>query len=123
MIIGIGNDIIEIERIKNAITKKGFIERYFTKKEIELFVSRKSNPEIIAGNFTIKEAVSKVFGSGVRGFSLIDIEVLRDSKGKPYVNLYRNAKLLAEQIGIKTLFVSIAHCKDYAVGFAVGEGE
>lgn len=123
MIIGIGNDIIEIDRIKKAIARAGFIEKYFTTREIELFESRNSNPEIIAGNFTVKEAVSKVFGTGVRGFSLIDIEVLRDIQGKPYVNLLRNAKLQAEKNGIKTLFVSIAHCKDYAVGFAVGEGE
>ena len=46
------------------------------------------HPQKAAGNFAVKEAISKVFGTGVRGFGLKDIEVLRDPRGKPYVILY-----------------------------------
>ena len=49
-----------------------------------------------ASNFAVKEAVSKVFGTGIRNFSLLDIEVLRDPLGKPYVNLYGAAKDIAK---------------------------
>jgi len=122
MIKGIGNDIVEIERISKVIDNSRFIDKYFSEKEKELFINRKMNPEILAGNFAVKEAVSKVFGTGVRNFNLIDIEVLRDELGKPYVILSNGAKNIADSIGIDKIFVSISHCEKYAVGFAIGEG-
>lgn len=121
MIVGIGNDIIEINRIEDAVHKPGFLERYFTASEIELFNKRKMNVSTIAGNFAAKEAVSKVLGTGIRGFALTDIEVLRDELGKPFVNLYREAASLAEQLSITQLHVSISHSKEYATAFALGE--
>lgn len=123
MIIGIGNDIIEIERINRAISKPRFLQKYFTEKEIELYSERNCNIEIIAGNFAVKESVSKVFGTGVRGFALKDIEVLRDEMGKPFVILHHEAKNIAEKMKIKHLLVSISHSEKYAVGFAVGEDD
>lgn len=122
MIIGIGNDIIEIDRIQKAIVRVQFIEKYFTEKEIELYESRNQNIEILAGNFAVKESVSKVFGTGIRGFGLRDIEVLRDELGKPYVVLYKEAKEIAENMKINHLFVTISHSQKYVVGFAIGEG-
>jgi holo-[acyl-carrier protein] synthase len=121
MIIGIGQDIIEIERIKKAVSSERFLVRYFTVKEIELYRRRNSNPEVLAGNFAVKEAVAKVFGTGFIGFTMIDIEVLRDDYGKPYVNLYRQAKEKAYELGIMHLHVSISHNKTNAVGLAIGE--
>lgn len=123
MIIGIGNDIIEIERINKAVLKPRFLEKYFTENEINLFYTRNSNIEIIAGNFAVKESVSKVFGTGVRGFTLKDIEVLRDEMGKPFVILHHQAKNIAEKMKINNLHVSISHSEKYAVGFAVGEDD
>lgn len=122
MIKGIGNDIVEIDRIKKVIERPQFIEKYFTGREIDLYHTRQKNVEILAGNFAVKESVSKVFGTGVRGFGLKDIEVLRDEFGKPYVLLHNEAKKLAEQMQINQLFVSISHSEKYAIGFAVGEG-
>lgn len=122
MIIGIGNDIIEIERIQKAIERIQFIEKYFTQKEMELYESRNQNIEILAGNFAVKESVSKVFGTGIRGFGLRDIEVLRDELGKPYVILYNEAKKIADHKKINHLFVTISHSQKYVVGFAIGEG-
>lgn len=123
MIIGIGNDIVEMERISKSVLKPRFLEKYFTEKEIMLFLERNENIEIIAGNFAVKESVSKVFGTGIRGFSLKDIEVLRDELGKPFVILHNQAKNIAENMKINNLHVSISHSKKYAVGFAVGEDE
>ena len=52
-----------------------------------------------------------------------DIEVLRDELGKPYVNLYGRARKTAEEKGILRLEVSISNTREYAMAFAVGEGE
>ena len=70
MIVGIGNDIIEIERIRKAASRDRFLEKYFTENENELFESRKHQPQTIGGNFAVKEAVSKSHGHGYQGFFL-----------------------------------------------------
>jgi holo-[acyl-carrier protein] synthase len=114
-IYGIGTDIIEIERIKKAVEKSmKFVEKFYSDKEIELFKSRNFRMSSIAGNFAAKEAVSKALGTGIRNFSLRDIEILRDDYNKPYVNLYGNAKQLAETLDIAEILVSISHSKEYA---------
>jgi phosphopantetheine--protein transferase-like protein len=123
MIRGIGNDIIEIDRIEKALTNNRFLEKYFTEDENELFKSKKYRAESIAGNFAVKEAVSKALGTGFRSFSPIDIEVLRDNNNKPFVNLYNRAKELADELGINEIHVSISHSKDNVIAIAIGEGK
>ncbi len=120
MIIGIGVDIIEIERIKQAVEKtEGFLSRVFTASEIEFFSQRRNNPQVIAGNFAAKEAVVKALGTGLRGFEWTDIEVLRDALGKPYVLLYNSASTILANDCV--IHISISHCKEYAVANAVIE--
>ncbi|GAA0086982.1 holo-ACP synthase [Clostridium sp. CTA-7] len=120
MIIGIGTDIIEIDRIENAINKtNGFIDKLFTKREIEMFKSRNMRAEVVAGNFAAKEAISKAFGTGIRGFSLKEIEVLRDKLGKPEVFLSDNINNL---IGKKyNINISISHNNTSSIAFAILE--
>lgn len=118
MIVGIGTDIIEISRVVKACEKETFRKKYYTEKELELAVS---NNQKLADNFAVKEAVSKMFGTGFRSIRPIDIEVLRDSLGKPYVNLSGAAKATAMQLNIDKIFVTISNSKDYAVAFVVGE--
>ena len=118
MIVGIGTDIVEIDRIIKAPNIDKFIDKYFTNEESKLFMKKKSS---IAGNFATKEAVSKVFGTGVRKFSLKDIEVLRDELGKPYVNLYNNARKIADDLKISTIHISISDTDKYAIAYAIGE--
>lgn len=122
MIVGIGTDLIEIERIKKAVDKsEHFLTRYFTDKEIAYFNSKKNNYESIAANFAVKEAVSKAIGTGFRNFSLKDIEVLRDDLGKPYVNLYNRANEIISKLNMTTLHVSISHSRTNAIAFVVIE--
>ncbi len=118
MIIGIGTDIIEIQRVKKACGKEAFFTRCFTEKERILIDNNFSRA---AGNFAVKEAVSKVFGTGIRGFQLTDIEVLRDEFGKPYVNLYNNAVSIAKKQNISKIHISISNTKEYAIAYAIGE--
>lgn len=120
MIIGVGTDIIEIERVKRATeSTKGFIEKLFTNKEIEMFKSKGMRAEVIAGNFAAKEAISKSLGTGIRGFSLKEIEVLRDELGKPIVGLSENIeKLIGKSYKLN---LSISHNNTSAIAFTVLE--
>jgi len=119
MIIGIGIDLIEIERIKKACAKEAFLLRSFTSAEIECIGGRE---ERAAGNFAVKEAVSKAMGTGFRGMSLNEIEVLRDDLGKPFVRLYGRAGAMAEALGIARWHVSISNTKTLATAYVIGEG-
>ncbi|CRZ34715.1 holo-[acyl-carrier protein] synthase [Herbinix hemicellulosilytica] len=118
MIVGIGVDLVEINRIGKACEKEGFLNKCYTEDEVRLI---DNNWQKAAGNFAVKEAVAKMFGTGFRGFSPKDIEVLRDSLGKPYVNLYGKAAQMAKDRQISYIHVSITNTKDYANAFVVGE--
>ncbi|WP_167957907.1 holo-ACP synthase [Anaerosporobacter faecicola] len=120
MIIGIGVDLIEAKRVEKACEKEHFLKRCFTEAEIDLIQQDKRKA---ADNFAVKEAVSKMFGTGFRGFSLTEIEVLRDELGCPYVVLYGNALALAEKLGIMRVHVSITNTRIYSNAYVIGEGK
>ena len=121
MIIGIGTDIVEINRIEKVIMRtSSFIEKSFTNNEIEYFKLKGLKGNVIAGNFAAKEAISKALGTGFRGFGLQDIEILRDELGKPVANLsYKIYKLL--DIKEFKIHVSISHSNENAIAYAVLE--
>ena len=120
MIIGIGNDIIEIERIEKAILKEGFKNKVYTQRELENIEKRGNRTETYAGIFSAKEAISKAIGTGVREFSLTDLEILNDDLGKPYVvvseKLDKILKVKKEDYQIE---ISISHSKKYATAMAI----
>ena len=107
MILGIGNDIVEIARIEKAIQNESFKKRVYTLAEIEL-IEKKGAGKIAsyAGRFSAKEAISKAMGTGVRGFNLIDIEILNDDIGKPLV-IFKND--LKDKMKGKRVELSISH--------------
>lgn len=121
MIRGIGIDLIEVERIKKAMMRQGFIERYFTIEEILMFKEHNMNPLKVAGNFATKEAVVKMFGTGFRKIRLKDIEVLRDYLGKPTVKLHEQALFVAGEVKLDYIHVSISNTNEYVTAIAVGE--
>lgn len=119
--IGLGIDIIEIDRIENAIKKNDkFLERLFNESEIAYIEVKGNKYETIAGLFAAKEAVSKVLGTGISGFSWLDIEISHEESGQPIVLLKNEAKSIAEDKSITKIMISISHCKTYAVANAVG---
>lgn len=118
MIVGIGQDLIEIQRVMKALEKENFRAKCFTSLEIDM---ANGNDIKLVDNFAVKEAVSKVLGTGFRSFMPKDIEVLRDFNGKPYVNLYGNALELFNSLKITNIFVSISNTKDYTTAVAIGE--
>lgn len=120
MIKGIGTDIIEIDRIAKSIEKPSFVDTIFSELEQKLYHG--TNPQTLAGNFAVKEAVAKAFGTGFKGCSPLEIEVLRKKSGQPYVVLNGNARKIYEELGGKKLLVSISHSKENVVAFVVIEG-
>ncbi|MDF2567870.1 MAG: acpS [Oscillospiraceae bacterium] len=113
-----GVDLVPISRIEKSIKNPRFIEKVFSPAEQELFESRKFSPATIAANFAGKEAFSKSLGTGVRGFSLNEVEILRDELGCPYIRLLGKAKQAAESKGLQ-FSVSLSHTDTDAVAFVV----
>ena len=120
MIVGIGTDLIESERVVTACRKQAFLQRAYTERERR---EASDNLRRLAGDFAVKEAVSKALGTGFSGFGPGDIEVLRDELGKPYVCLYRGALARAGKIGADRIHVSITDTADHTLAFAVAESE
>ena len=116
MILGIGNDIVEIARIEKAISNEKFKKRVYTEKEIEIKEKKGSKAASYAGRFSAKEAISKALGTGVRDFNLTDIEILNDELGKPYV-VFKN--ILKDKMAGMRMEISISHSKEYATAVAV----
>ena len=126
MILGVGVDIIEIERIDNATKNQNkFLNKIFTENELQYFRKRSMNSEVIAGNFAAKEAISKTLGTGFRNISFLDIEILRDKLGKPIVNIENKIKKNIEHIfgggQVYKIHITISHSKSNAVAYAVLE--
>ena len=120
MIVGIGNDIIEIERIEKAISKESFKDKIYTQRELENIKKRGNRAETYAGVFSAKEAISKAIGTGVREFSLIDLEILNDDLGKPYVVVSEKLdKIIKSKKENYQIEISISHSKKYATAVAM----
>ena len=115
-----GVDIIEIHRIKQVLDRYGerFLNRLFTPNEIDYCRGRAPN---LAGRFAAKEATMKALGTGVRGVSWKDIEVVRADSGAPSVKLHGRAENRAEQLHVVEISVSISHSREYAVAFVVAQ--
>jgi holo-[acyl-carrier protein] synthase len=116
----VGVDIIEIARIEKAINRWGdrFFRRIYT--ELELKLCRK-RPARLAARFAAKEAVMKALGTGVRGISWREVEILAEPSGKPRVHLYGKAQKKASDLGLDRVAISLSDSKEYAVAFVVGE--
>ena len=117
-----GVDIIEIPRIKQVLDRYGqrFLDRVFTPDEIAYCRGRAPN---LAGRFAAKEAAMKALGTGVRGVSWKDIEVIRADSGAPSLRLHGRAEKRAERLQMSEMSLSISHSREYAVAFVVTQRE
>jgi len=121
MILGIGTDIIEVARVKRAISKTAFKAKVFSTREIEYCEAGKG-AESFAARFAAKEAFFKALGTGWRdGMGITEVEILNDDLGKPSIFLSGKALEAFEQKGAKHVHVSLSHIKDKAVAFVVIE--
>ena len=122
MIVGTGIDIVEIARFRKAKQKWGrsFLNKIFTKNEVDYSKKRRVQDQHFAARFAAKEAVLKAFGEKISDIhNWQDIEILNDKSGKPYIRFHRSAKKLKDQEGIDKVILSMAHCKKHAVANAI----
>jgi holo-[acyl-carrier protein] synthase len=124
MIVGIGVDIVDIERVRGILEryKDRFVDRVFTDTE-KLYARRGvKTAERLAGRFAVKEAVLKAFGTGKsQGILWRDVETVPGPKGKPVVKLHGNAYKYMNILSADTVHVSITHDGGKAVAFVVIE--
>lgn len=122
MIVGVGCDIIEIERIARAIKSESFIRRVFTAEEAAYCQRRGQQAAAsFAARFAAKEAVLKALGTGLREGSLQEIAVDNDVLGKPLVQLSGHFAMLAKQLGVKNIQISLSHSREFAVAYVIME--
>ncbi len=125
-IIGIGIDVIEVERIDEAVEEFGdrFLERIFTEGELSYCGSQRRPAIHYAARWAAKEAVSKAFGTGIGAeLGWTDIEIVRRESGEPELVLHGRAKEFAVEVGVREVKVSLTHAKHYAAANAVVLGE
>ena len=117
-----GIDIVEIERVARVLARhpERFLARVYTPAEVAHCRGRVSE---LAARFAAKEATMKALGTGVRGVSWSDIEVLPNRRGKPLLLLHRTAARRAEQIGLTDVDITLTHAREYAAAVVVGHVE
>jgi holo-[acyl-carrier protein] synthase len=124
-VIGLGTDIVNINRIKKIYTKYGnqFLDKILTEseKKIEKKNSRLKNIETIAKRFAAKEAISKAIGHGFsKGIHFKNIEIYNDKNGRPYANVNGKAKIILNKLSKKhNIFLSLSDDKPWAVATAL----
>ena len=126
MIKGIGIDLVDKSRIKDIHSKHGlrFENKILSLKELEELSERSDSNKIsyLSNNFACKEACSKVLGKGFsNGVKFKDIEVLRNSSGGPFINLKGEASVIANDLKINNIHVSITDSKETSIAFVIGE--
>ena len=125
MLIGTGVDLIEIERIAHSIERYGdrFLRRIYTDHEIAYCTSKRSSAESFAARFAAKEAGAKALGTGIsRGVTWIEFQIARQPGGRPVLELRGRAALLARELGVKTISLSLTHTANLAMATVMMEG-
>lgn len=117
---GIGNDLVEISRIRASVERHGnhFLDRLFTRQEQDYCCRYRDPAPHFAGRFAAKEAIVKALGTGFGAHAQWhDIEILNDDQGKPIAHL---SERLQKYLGISaTVLVSISHDAHYATAVAL----
>ena len=118
-ILGVGIDIIENDRIKKVLEQwpHQFREKVFLPEEIAYCDEKKDSYRNYSARFACKEAVFKAFGSAgnKQNVGWLDVEVVRDSEGKPGIRFLGKGKSLAAELGIKDVFIAMSHSDNYSV--------
>ena len=124
MIVGVGIDLVEIDRIADSLSRHGpsFAARILHSGEDATRLEKPDGTTHLAGLFAAKEAVMKALGTGMAGAAFRDIAVRHHGTGQPYVELHGAAKETARKRGITGWHVSITHNKTTAAAVAIALG-
>ena len=123
MIFGIGNDLMEVDRIRLRINQEaGFREMVFSSDEIR-YCETKLNPfEFYAARFAAKEAFLKALGTGwIKGTAFNEIEVTHNNQGKPEFNFLGETRKTMDKFNIRKIFISLTHLKSIASAVVIIE--
>lgn len=118
-IIGIGTDLIEIDRVRKAYAKESFQMKYFSEQERDLIQQKDTRA---ATAFAGKEAVAKALGTGFHGIMPSEIEILREPSGAPCVRLAGKAMQEARKAGITRFLISLSDTEQMAAAYVVAVG-
>ncbi|MEI6231436.1 MAG: holo-ACP synthase [Planctomycetota bacterium] len=124
MIVGIGIDIIEIERIQGVYARHGerFAQRILTAAEYAYVMRFKEPSQRLAGRWAAKEAALKALGTGLsHGIGWRDVEILPDSNGKPQLYFHGKAHERAAALGVSVEHVTITHSETVAMAQVILE--
>ncbi len=120
MIVGVGIDLVEIDRVADALRRTpSMLDRLWTPGEQQHCAGRIPS---LAARFAAKEAVAKALGTGVRGFAFLDVEVVADELGRPSVVLHERAAAVAADRGVVVVHLSLTTAVATAGAYAVAEG-
>ncbi len=124
MVVGLGVDIVEVERIRKALEDQpAMIRRVFTRPEAEYCTGRKNQYQHFAGRFAAKEAALKALGTGwAEGIRWRDVEVSSEPSGKPLLHFHGRAREVFDSLDASTIFLTITHARAYAVAVVMLEG-
>lgn len=121
-VLGIGIDLADVARIRKMLEKysETFLEKTFTRDEIE-YCQKKADPAMhFAARFAAKEAISKALGCGIsEGVGLKSIWITNDALGAPQANFDENVRLKMNALGAKKILVSLTHLRDFAQAMAI----
>jgi holo-[acyl-carrier protein] synthase len=122
MELATGIDLIDIQRMQDAIERHGrrFLNRVFTSGEL---ADVGENTASLAARFAAKEAVAKALGTGIGVVSWHEIEIRRGPARQPVLHLYGTAYRLAQETGLTEWSISLSHTKTQAIAIAVAIGE
>ncbi|WP_017347805.1 holo-ACP synthase [Pantoea sp. A4] len=123
-ILGLGTDIVEIERIAGVIERSGdrLARRVLSDAEWQQYQSHRQPLRFLAKRFAVKEAAAKAFGTGIRGgLAFNQFEVYNDELGKPGLRFFHHAAEVAQRLGVNHVHVTLADERHYACATVIIE--
>jgi len=122
VIVGIGVDVVYIQRMKRWQEIPGLLERYFHGDELSASLERGKGAVLsLAARFAAKEAFGKALGTGFEGLALKDIMVKNRHNGQPEIHVSGTARAALEKSGAVHIHLSLTHEKDNAIAMVVLE--
>jgi holo-[acyl-carrier protein] synthase len=124
MIIGVGTDIVDVERIEKVYDKQGdtFAQRLLSERELKDFANQLHPARFLAKRWALKEAVSKAIGTGIsQGVRFKDMTVAHRESGQPFLILDGTTLDKSNELGITNWQISISDEKHHTVAFVVAE--
>lgn len=124
MILGIGTDLAETDRIRGAVERHGsrFLDRIYTPREVAYVESKANRWERYAARFAAKEAGMKAIGTGWRrGVRWRDFEVANAPSGRPDLKLDGVAADVAARMGVRRVSLSLTHTATLAMAIVILE--